>query len=168
MVVQPYRWLTFAGFMRHIGDMRNEWRWSILAYVLGMREGFPSATYDRVQAFPTFTMHVRAPWTGASVEGDKVILETQHGPLHAASQRNERTSGRLPVSECGLCVHRTQSRRGTLDSGYPSVWHRSDLFAAREAAADIDLYRLDEKRRRTFVDSACHGHPWRTTNAQAL
>ncbi|NPD66037.1 NAD(P)/FAD-dependent oxidoreductase [Lichenicola cladoniae] len=83
MVVQPYRWLTFAGFMRHIGDMTDAWRWRILGYVLGMREGFPPATYDRVQAFSTFTMHVGAPWTNASVVDGRIRLDTLHGPFIA-------------------------------------------------------------------------------------
>ena len=30
MVVQRYRWLTFAGFLRHIGEMPDEWRWRML------------------------------------------------------------------------------------------------------------------------------------------
>ncbi|HEX3993484.1 MAG TPA: NAD(P)/FAD-dependent oxidoreductase, partial [Acetobacteraceae bacterium] len=26
-VVQPYRWLTFAGFLRHLSDLDDPWRW---------------------------------------------------------------------------------------------------------------------------------------------
>ena len=81
MVIQPYRWLTFAGFMKHLGDMPDEWRWRFMAYILGLREGFPPATYARVTAFDTFTMHAGRSWTGAAVQADgRVRLDTPHGP----------------------------------------------------------------------------------------
>jgi len=84
MVVQPYRWLTFAGFMRHLHEMPDEWRWRFMAHVLGMREGFPPDTYARVNRFPNFCLHVGRPWTGAAAmpEG-RVRLETARGPFTA-------------------------------------------------------------------------------------
>ena len=46
-VIQPYRWLTFRGFLRHFCDLDDAWRWRFMRAVLEMREGFPQATYDR-------------------------------------------------------------------------------------------------------------------------
>ena len=83
MVVQPYRWLTFAGFLRHIGDMPDDWRWRFMSYILGLREGFPPATYARVTAFPNFTMHTGRPWTGAAMQDGRIVLQTRHGPFTA-------------------------------------------------------------------------------------
>lgn len=83
MIVQPYRWLTFAGFMKHLGDMDDAWRWRFMSFILGLREGFPPATYARVTAFPNFTMHTGRAWTGANKEGDRIVLHTPHGPFHA-------------------------------------------------------------------------------------
>ena len=84
MVVQPYRWLTFAGFLRHMGEMPDEWRWRFMAYVLGMREGFPPDTYRRVIAFPDFVMHVGRGWTGAAVRPDgRIEIATVRGPFVA-------------------------------------------------------------------------------------
>ena len=83
MVVQPYRWLTFAGFLRHMGDMPDEWRWRFMAKILGMREGFAQDTYDRANAFPNFTMHIGRPWTDARAEGGRVVLETARGAFTA-------------------------------------------------------------------------------------
>ena len=79
MVIQPYRWLTFAGFMRHLHEMPDEWRWRFMAHVLGLREGFPQDTYDRVMRFPHFRMHVGQPWTGvrAGDEGGAVVTTTR-------------------------------------------------------------------------------------------
>lgn len=81
--VQPYRWLTFAGFLRHLHEMPDEWRWRFMAKILGMREGFAQDTYDRANRFPNFTMHVGRPWTGARVEGGRAVLETARGDFVA-------------------------------------------------------------------------------------
>lgn len=83
MVIQPYRWLTFAGFLRHMHAMPDQWRWRFMSYILGLREGFPSDTYRRVNAFANFHMHVGRPWTGARMEGDEVVLETARGEARA-------------------------------------------------------------------------------------
>ena len=83
MIVQPYRWLTFAGFLRHLGDMPDAWRWRFMAKILGMREGFAQDTYDRANAFPNFTMHIGRPWTGARADGGRVVLETGRGDFAA-------------------------------------------------------------------------------------
>jgi cation diffusion facilitator CzcD-associated flavoprotein CzcO len=84
MVVQPYRWLTFAGFLRHLGDMPDEWRWRFMQKILSMREGFPQDTYDRANRFPNFLMHLGRPWTGARVGADgRVVLQTPRGDFAA-------------------------------------------------------------------------------------
>jgi len=83
MVIQPYRWLTFAGFLRHLHEMPDDRRWRFMSYILGLREGFPQDTYDRVIAFPSFTMHVGRPWTGAREEGGRVVLATARGAFAA-------------------------------------------------------------------------------------
>lgn len=83
MVIQPYRWLTFAGFIRHLHEMPDEWRWRFMSYILGLREGFPQDTYNRVNAHPNFTMHVGRPWTGARADGGRAVLETERGDFAA-------------------------------------------------------------------------------------
>lgn len=82
--IQPFRWLTFAGFMRHLGDMPDLWRWRFMANILNAREGFPADTYARVMAFPdTFTMHAERPWTDARMEDGRIRIETTRGPFLA-------------------------------------------------------------------------------------
>ncbi len=83
MVVQPYRWLTFAGFMRHLHEMPDAWRWRFMQKILSMREGFAQDTYDRANAFPNFTMHIGRPWTGARAEDGRVVLQTPRGEFSA-------------------------------------------------------------------------------------
>lgn len=77
--VQPYRWLTFAGFLRHYADLDDAWRWRFMSYILGLRESIPQPTYDRVRAFPNFEIVTGAPWERASMQGDRVHLETPGG-----------------------------------------------------------------------------------------
>jgi cation diffusion facilitator CzcD-associated flavoprotein CzcO len=79
MVIQPYRWLTFAGFLKHMGDMPDEWRWRFMQYIMGLREGFPADTYARVNRFDGFAMHVGQPWTDASVVDGQICLQTPAG-----------------------------------------------------------------------------------------
>jgi cation diffusion facilitator CzcD-associated flavoprotein CzcO len=79
-VVQPYRWLTFAGFLRHLADLDDAWRWRFMSHILGMREGFPQQTYDRCASHPAFHLCTGATWTGVRVVGDAVELETPLGP----------------------------------------------------------------------------------------
>ena len=81
--VQPYRWLTFAGFLRHLGDMDDAWRWRFMSHILGLREGIPVDTYARVRRFPNFSIEVGATWTGARVAGDAVRIETPRGVFEA-------------------------------------------------------------------------------------
>jgi cation diffusion facilitator CzcD-associated flavoprotein CzcO len=79
-VVQPYRWLTFAGFLRHASELDDAWRWRFMSRILGMREGFPQQSYDRCACHPAFRLRVGAPWTGARVVGDAVEIATPSGP----------------------------------------------------------------------------------------
>ncbi|UYN95631.1 MAG: NAD(P)/FAD-dependent oxidoreductase [Enhydrobacter sp.] len=81
--VQRFRWLTFAGFMRHIGEMPDEWRWRILGTILRGRENFPADTYRRVVAFPNFHMHVGRPWTDARMDEGRIRIDTPLGPFRA-------------------------------------------------------------------------------------
>jgi cation diffusion facilitator CzcD-associated flavoprotein CzcO len=83
MVIQPYRWLTFAGFLKHMGDMPDEWRWRFMQYIMGLREGFPADTYARVNRFDRFAMHVGQPWTDAAVVDGRLCLQTPAGPVMA-------------------------------------------------------------------------------------
>lgn len=82
-VVQRFRWLTFAGFLKHIGEMPDEWRWRIMRNILTAREGFPADTYKRAIAFPNFVMEVGRPWTDARMEDGRIRIETPRGPFLA-------------------------------------------------------------------------------------
>ena len=75
-VIQPYRWLTFRGFLRHFCDLDDEWRWRFMRAILELREGFPQATYDRCARFANFHLHRGAPIEAADAEGEQIELQT--------------------------------------------------------------------------------------------
>lgn len=80
-VVQPYRWLTFRGFLRHLGDLDDAWRWRFMSAVMGLREGFPQATYDRCADHAAFRLHLGAPVLSAVDGPGEVELATPAGSL---------------------------------------------------------------------------------------
>lgn len=82
-VVQPYRYITFRGFLKHLGDLDDVWRWRFMARVLSLREGFPQATYDRCGRHANFTLHTDAAWTGAHVAAGRPVVTTPHGDFTA-------------------------------------------------------------------------------------
>ncbi|QCK86145.1 NAD(P)/FAD-dependent oxidoreductase [Phreatobacter aquaticus] len=82
-VIQPYRWLTFRGFLKHFSDLDDVWRWRFMSRVLGLREGFPQATYDRCARHANFTVHTDAPWLDARVDGDRAVVTLPQGEFAA-------------------------------------------------------------------------------------
>jgi FAD-dependent urate hydroxylase len=78
-LIQPYRWLTFRGFLRHFCDLDDAWRWRFMRAVLEMREGFPQATYDRCARHANFHLHEGAPIEEAKETGQGVDLWTPQG-----------------------------------------------------------------------------------------
>ena len=82
-VVQPYRWLTFRGFLRHFGDLPDEWRWRFMGAVLRMREGFPQATYDRCARHAGFRLQCGAVLLDAAEEDGRAVLTTPVGTFTA-------------------------------------------------------------------------------------
>ena len=82
-VIQPYRWLTFRGFLRHLSDLDDAWRWRFMRTILEMREGFPQPTYDRCARHANFTLHEGAPVAGARKTDGGVELQTPRGAIAA-------------------------------------------------------------------------------------
>lgn len=86
--IQPYRWITFKGFLRHLGDLDDAWRWRFMQRVLAMRESIPQDTYDRMRRHSNFTIHVDCDWTAAAVDdpqsgGPPICIETTQGQFRA-------------------------------------------------------------------------------------
>ena len=82
-VIQPYRWLTFRGFLRHFSDLDDAWRWRFMRAVLEMREGFPQATYDRCARHANFHLQEGAPIESATPTDRGIELQTPKGKFSA-------------------------------------------------------------------------------------
>jgi cation diffusion facilitator CzcD-associated flavoprotein CzcO len=80
-VIQPYRWLTFRGFLRHFCDLDDVWRWRLMRAILELREGFPQATYDRCARFSNFHLHEGSPIKEAREAGEQIELKTPRQAL---------------------------------------------------------------------------------------
>ena len=82
-VIQPYRWLTFRGFLRHLSDLDDAWRWRFMRAILEMREGFPQPTYDRCARHANFTLHEGAAVEAARQTDGCIELQTLRGAITA-------------------------------------------------------------------------------------
>jgi cation diffusion facilitator CzcD-associated flavoprotein CzcO len=82
-LVQPYRWLTFRGFLRHLSDLDDAWRWRFMRAILEMREGFPQQTYDRCARHQGFHLHEGAPVEVVRETADGILLRTPRGEIAA-------------------------------------------------------------------------------------
>jgi FAD-dependent urate hydroxylase len=81
-LVQPYRWLTFRGFLRHFSELDDAWRWRFMRAILNLREGFPQHTYDRCARHAVFHLQEGAPVEAAGETADGVVLQTPCGEIN--------------------------------------------------------------------------------------
>ena len=77
--IQPLRYITFYGFLRHLGDMDDERRWRFMQYVLGLRESFTQDAYDRCTSYPHFKIRTGNPWLDVTVEEGRAVVTTPGG-----------------------------------------------------------------------------------------
>ena len=82
-LVQPYRWLTFRGFLRHFSDLDDAWRWRFMRAVLEMREAFPQHTFDRCARHAAFHLQEGTRIEAARETSDGVVLQTSRGEIVA-------------------------------------------------------------------------------------
>jgi cation diffusion facilitator CzcD-associated flavoprotein CzcO len=82
-LVQPYRWLTFRGFLRHFSELDDCWRWRFMRAILELREGFPQPTYDRCACHAAFHLHQGARVEVARETVDGALLQTPRGDITA-------------------------------------------------------------------------------------
>lgn len=74
--LQPFRWMSNHGFMRHVHTFDDAWRWRFMRYILELRESFPKETWERVTRHGNFRLHEGSPWQALAVTGDGVAITT--------------------------------------------------------------------------------------------
>ncbi len=81
--VQPFKWLSFSGFLGHFHTLEDSWRWRVMNHLLTLREAFPRETWERAARHPNFTLQTDAPWNRCEAVGDCVRLHTPRGAFEA-------------------------------------------------------------------------------------
>jgi cation diffusion facilitator CzcD-associated flavoprotein CzcO len=74
--VQPYKAISYPGFLRHFHALDDATRWRFMRYLLGMREALPVETWNRVTRHAQFSLHTGSPWERLAVAGDEVRITT--------------------------------------------------------------------------------------------
>lgn len=81
--IQPFRWLSFPGFLGHFHTLDDVWRWRFMNYLLTLREAFPRETWERVARHDTFELRTNAGWERCTPVGDAVRIDTPGGRIEA-------------------------------------------------------------------------------------
>ena len=81
--IQPFKWLSFPGFLRHFSELNDDWRWKFMSYLLGLREAFPRETWERANQFDGFQLETGVPWQGLSILDKQILIETPKGQYTA-------------------------------------------------------------------------------------
>lgn len=128
--VQPYKQISYNGFLRHLGDLNDDRRWRIMRYLLNLREAFPAETWARVTDHPNAHLHNCCDWHGARVSSEgQVEIDTAQGPF-VADHVIAGTGFDVDPGECPLL--------GPL-SGRIARW--SDRYTPPDTEADARLQR---------------------------
>ncbi|MBE9606946.1 NAD(P)/FAD-dependent oxidoreductase [Acetobacteraceae bacterium H6797] len=129
-LVQPYLWLTFQGFLRHFSELGDVWRWRMMSYILGLREGFPQPTWDRCARHANFTLHGGAPWLDAREVDGQIEIDTPQGPFRA------------DFAICGTGIEIDPSHRPELSRCAANIASWGDRYTPPEAERDARLARF--------------------------
>jgi cation diffusion facilitator CzcD-associated flavoprotein CzcO len=77
--VQPYKWLSFPAFFRHLADLDDAMRWKVMHHVLSLREALPVETWNRTTRHAGFHLHTGSPWLDARADGDRAVVVAPQG-----------------------------------------------------------------------------------------
>jgi FAD-dependent urate hydroxylase len=77
--VNPNRWMEFAGFLRHFGDLDDQRKWRFMKIIFDMNQPPPQETYDRCCRHPNFSVHLDSPLERVRYEDEKVWLTNPQG-----------------------------------------------------------------------------------------
>jgi cation diffusion facilitator CzcD-associated flavoprotein CzcO len=81
--VQPYKAISYAGFLRHLGALDDSLRWRFMNYLLTIREALPAETWERTTRHAAFTLVTGAPWETVEAVDDVVRIATPKGRFEA-------------------------------------------------------------------------------------
>jgi FAD-dependent urate hydroxylase len=82
-VINPNRWIEFAGFLRHFADLDDAMKWRFMKLIFEMNQPPPQDAFERCTRFANFTLHLGSPIESVAVAGDAIQLKTPQGPASA-------------------------------------------------------------------------------------
>jgi len=78
-VVNPNRWMEFAGFMRHFADLDDAMKWRFMRHIFKLNQPPPQDTFERCARFAGFALHTGTPLDAIGMEGDEIVADTPSG-----------------------------------------------------------------------------------------
>jgi cation diffusion facilitator CzcD-associated flavoprotein CzcO len=81
--VQPYKVLAFPGFLQDFGTLPDADRWSMMHYLLNVREALTVETWERTTRHTNFELITSAGVRGASAQNGVARLDTARGAFEA-------------------------------------------------------------------------------------
>ncbi|WP_035720630.1 NAD(P)/FAD-dependent oxidoreductase [Bradyrhizobium sp. ARR65] len=72
--VNPNRWMEFAGFLRHFGDLDDARKWRFMKIIFDMSQPPPQDTFDRCARHENFSIRLGCPIDHVRFESDKILL----------------------------------------------------------------------------------------------
>ena len=77
--VNPNRWMEFAGFLRHFGDLDDARKWRFMKIIFDMNQPPPQETFDRCAQHAHFTLRLGCPIQNAHLDDGKIVLTHPQG-----------------------------------------------------------------------------------------
>lgn len=77
--VNPNRWMEFAGFLRHFGDLDDARKWRFMKIIFDMNQPPPQDTFDRCTRHENFFMRLASPVERLDFVNDKIWLTHSNG-----------------------------------------------------------------------------------------
>lgn len=81
--INPQVWMAKAGFLRHFGDLSDDWKCRFMEYLFTMNIPAPQSAYDRFSKLPGAEIRSNAGWKSVRLvkgdKGDEVEITTEAG-----------------------------------------------------------------------------------------
>ena len=81
--INPNRWIEFAGFLRHFGDLDDATKWRFMKLIFDRNQPPPQDAFERCARFDNFTLRLGSPIKRVTCEGNAIALETPDGAAMA-------------------------------------------------------------------------------------
>ncbi|MGA7808850.1 SidA/IucD/PvdA family monooxygenase [Bradyrhizobium sp.] len=78
--INPNRWMEFAGFLRHFGDLDDARKWRFMQLIFEMNQPPPQDTFDRCSRHANFLMRLGCPLQGVDFVDGRILLTHPQGP----------------------------------------------------------------------------------------